>query len=316
MSLEAPRKATTAEFALSGAVAPLVGPLGTLRKAADGYEPRRALGGWLATYGRIGPSGGVLPTEDREGHVFEAAGAIGRIDFKEYLSKGIWNDTHGPVNVGVPTLLEHHGSSTELAKAHGKVGWWTEGHLFDRNDPRSWLDFTAYVPTARDLDRADHFWRLATLMKGLPRDLGFSAEGRMMLSPCRKRIVWAAVNKMAVCELPQNPDATAIPLRLAVPVTEAMVGAEPCSTCTCPPNARCTVVPLAAAVTTATIAPGVPEDLEGGDDNGDEVENLVRKVQKRLGCSRLEARRRVSKWAREVIRNRRKGDRDGEPGTG
>lgn len=312
MSLDVPRKATAAAFAMWGEVRPLVG----LAKAVDGYVPRRQLGGWAATYGKVGPNGGIVPTEDREGHVFEAAAAVGRIDFSDYLKKGIWNDTHGPVNVGVPTLLEHHGETSELAKAHGKVGWWTEGHLFDREDPRSWQEFTAYTPTPKDLDRADYYWDLANRLRGLPRDLGFSAEGKMLLSPCGKRIIWAAVNKVAVCEMPQNPDATAQPLRLAVPVTASMIDADPCETCTCPPHARCKVVPLGKGVATDIIAPIAPQDLEGSRKDApsdkDRIALLVKQVQQRLDCSEEEARRLVLRWARSVIQRRKpQGSEDG-----
>jgi hypothetical protein len=221
------------------------------------HAPARPLGGWLATYGKLDASGAVRPTTDREGHHFAAAAeAVGQVDFSNYLKRGRWNDTHEKVWVGVPTVLEHHGRESELAQAHRKVGFWTEGHLFDRHDPRSWTDYTSYRPTPTDLDRADYYWTLATMLKGTARAIGFSADGNMILSRCGTRIVWAGVDDMAVCELPQNPDATAIPLKLAardggpIPALVAsMMRAGPCGDCACPPGARCPVVPIAKAPT-------------------------------------------------------------------
>lgn len=275
MSLAKPDQVLKPEklrFSLHGEVTPLA-----KAAAPEGYQPRRALGGWLATYATIGANGGLVPTEDREGHIFEAAKAIGMIDFTAYLRKGIWNDTHEPIYIGVPTGLEFHDEHSELAKAHRKVGFWTEGHLFDRNDPRSWSQFTKYEPTSKDLERADYYWTLATMLKGLPRPLGFSAHGDMILSKCKRRIIWASVAENAVCELPQNPYATAHPLRLAVsqPIRADMIGTNPCATCSCPPGARCPVRPLAKAggVTHTTPTSQDLEPASTGDSTSELTEN-------------------------------------------
>lgn len=272
----------------------MAGEILPLAKAAteSGFVPTRPLGGWMCTYAQIGANGGLVPTQDREGHTFEAAGALGRIDFSSYLAKGKWNDTHRrrgglpdapKIVVGLPTGLEFHDETTELAKAHRKVGWWTEGHLFDRADPRSWTLFGDYEPTAEDLQRADHFWTVATMLKGLPRPLGFSAEGKMLVSPCGKRIIWAQVTDNAVCEVPQNPDAVAVPLRLAVPITHSMVGASPCDSCRCPPGARCPTLRPAPSV-----AGGVEERRAAAPD-------LAELVAQRNGVSIETARR----WVRQ-----------------
>lgn len=274
-------------FGFDGAIAPLVEPMA---KAVGGtvWRPTRPLGGWVATYGQLQADGSVRETQDRQGHVFEAARTVGQIDFDPYLKRGLWNDTHSPVVVGKPTSLEHHDGRTELSKAHRKVGWWTEGHLWDRSDPRSWTLFGDYEPTTTDLDRADHFWRLATMLKGVPRPLGFSAEGDMLLSPCRRRIIWAEVRKNAVCELPQNPDAVAVPLRLATDhrLDLGMLGASPCDTCTCPPGARCSTRPTLAEAQRLAKAeqaagdkmPAHVEPEPEGDDDLDEdmIDHLIR----------------------------------------
>jgi hypothetical protein len=238
-------------FRLVGEVVPLHG----LRKAASaGWQPTRPLGGWLMTYGKIGPDGGIVPTVDREGHIVEAARELGHIDWSGYMRKGTWNDTHDEgCIVGMPTSLEFHDADTELAKAHRKVGFWTTGHLFDRDDPQSWAGLTdgggnPRRPTEHELARADHFWRLGMLLKGLPRPLGFSAHGRMALSSCRRRIIYCEVDAAAVCEVPQNPDATAELLKAVRFEVEGspleflrpgMIGADPprsCGRCSCAPG--------------------------------------------------------------------------------
>lgn len=316
-------KAESTGFVLDGSVAPL-------RKAAEGYTPARQLGGWLATSHKIGANGDLIPTVDREGHHFEAAAkTLGAIDFSQYLdmakgTRGLWNDTHhfnGQAFVGVPTALEHHDETTDLGQAHGKVGWWTEGHLFDRTDPRSWTDFTTYVPTPTDLDRADYYWKAANLLKGLPRELGLSAHGKMILSPCGHRIIWAAVTECAVCELPQNPDATAMPLRLAVPIAPDMLGRSDCENCACPPNLRCP--PLRKAMTTATVAQVVPQDLEGASTAEDPyespsgralLERLVRLLVAR-GATEADAKRWVRSFARSQVELRRRAQAHRHPGA-
>jgi len=298
----------------------LHGTMSRLNKASRvaGYEPARPFGGWLAVWGTLGADGRVTPQRDRQGHYFEAAQELGRIDFTEYLGKGrIWDDTHmwdhpehpevGRIGVGVPTSLEYHGPTSELAKAHGKVGWWTEGHLFDRDDEASWRLFTTYAPTARDLERADYFYGLSTLLKGTPRDLGISAEGKMLLSPCKSRIIWAKIQRAAVCEVPQAPASTLQRLELAVPIRRGMLDAGPCDSCTCPAGA-CRTLRLSKGEGTANIidfaaepSEGPPAD-EGDDEQGDEdrlslkVARLVALLQRRHGLSKKQAVAWIRAW--------------------
>lgn len=250
-------------FVLQGQIVPL-------RKSAsvadqDGYVPRRRLGGWIMTYGKIGPDGGIIPTTDREGQVMEAARELGHIDWSNYLTPrfeerhhqveetgewvdewvGHWNDTHDAKTlVGVPESLEFHDGSTNLSREHGKVGFWTTGHLWDREDPQSWTRYTDYVPDEAELAKADFYWGLAELLDGYPRPLGFSAHGRMALSPCRKRVLAAWVDANAVAQVPVNPDATAEMLKsspLAF-IRKGMVGDNSeCGSCQCPAGS-CTLL--------------------------------------------------------------------------
>lgn len=214
--------ASNAQFRVDGEVMPLV--YGALSKAVPTgglYVPKRALGGWLMTYGKIGLDGKVIRTRDREGHVMVAAKQLGSVDVRPYVESGLWNDTHlvngatsKKMMVGVPSVIEFHDGTTPLSKAHRKVGYWTAGHLYDRAEPDSWRLYGDYVPTPVDLDRADYLWAHAQMFKGTPRTLGFSAEGEMY--EAEGEILWARLTGAAVCVVPQNPDTTAEVLAKAV----------------------------------------------------------------------------------------------------
>tara|TARA_R110000824_G_scaffold54028_2_gene149071 strand:- start:24996 stop:25988 length:993 start_codon:yes stop_codon:yes gene_type:complete len=302
------------------------GQLGLLLKGTSvqvsGYKPSRPLGGWLCTYAKIGPNGGIIESHDRDDQVFEAAQALGRIDFNDYLRKGIWNDTHNidpdsppdkprklpmamRVFVGVPTMLEFHDKESPLAKAHGKLGFWTEGHLFDRRDPRSWTEFTDYEPTEKDLLKADYYWRLAELLKGTPRPLGISADGKMLLSPCKKRIIWAKINEAAVCEVPVNPDATIEPLLLGRPwrINREMVGGNPCDTCSCPAGA-CRNLLLKGS----DLSPAEMKRAPAGDvDTMKEEHPLAAKLERLIGlimADRQVTRDVAAKWVKRWLKSK------------
>lgn len=223
---------------------------------------KKRLEGWLTTYGHLGPDGAIHPTKDRDDQVFEAAAALGRIDWSNYLKKGRWNDTHREHIVGLPAGLEFHDRNTERAQKERKIGFWTWGHLFDRNDPDSWQAL-GRKPTDHEFRRADHFWEMANDLQDLPRSLGLSADGRMALSPCRKRILAAQIDAAAVCEVPRNPDATLVLAKggpdILSTLRSSMVGASPCSRCCCPTGQRCQDFGLKKAVVDASGL--VPFDL-------------------------------------------------------
>lgn len=297
------RTPTIHDFELNGSVSPLVG----LRKAVGlgTWSPTRPLGGWLMVYALIKASGALVPIVDRDDQVMEAAKELGHIDWSQYLDGGVWNDTHDEkVRVGVPTGLEFHDETTVLAKAHGKTGFWTEGHLFDRTDPESWERHLPRDkwPTPNDLDRADHFWNLSQMLKGTPRPLGLSAHGLMAESPCGKRIIWCKVTQAAVCELPKNPGSTAEPLLKGSPLRivqmrKGMVtrSDRPCGACDCPAGS-CEGL-LRKAVHSGNMSQMIPQDLEGVDPAGEEnrlpsgvrFDRLVSAVMKRFSLSRDDA---------------------------
>lgn len=269
-------------FLVGGTIVPLLKADGR----DVGWAPTRPLGGWLIVYGLLGKGGKVTPITDRQDQVFQAASRPDGIDTTEYLTKGYWNDTHRKdpeLVIGRPTGLAYHGVTSELAKAHGKVGWWTEGHLIDRHDPRSWDGLPAGKPSAEAFDRADKFWQMARLLKGVPRKLGLSAEGIMALTPDRRNIVWAKLQCAAVCELPINPATTIEPMEMAV--TAMCKGAE-------------------------TMQDLAPEDLEGGGKDAgpdpaaeadpEKMDRLVKSIMHRQKVTEAVARRWVIKWLRSV----------------
>lgn len=214
-----------------------------LRKSGDAtsipHRWTRPMAGWLTVFGLLGASGDVIPLVDRDNQVFEAARQIGHIDWRPYVEKGVWNDTHlngkfgrPRVIVGYPDTLEFHDGTSARSLSEGKVGFWTEGHLLDRGDPASW---NGREPTPGELDRADYYWTLGQALKDGPRTLGLSADGGMLLSPCGKRILFACIEEAAVCEYPKNPGATLEPMEKALrQFRPGMVGASPCGRCCCP----------------------------------------------------------------------------------
>lgn len=281
-------------FTISGIMRPL--SKSTTATMLD-WTPTRPVGGWLATYGKINDEGHVVPTKDRDGHIFEAARELGRVRFATYLERGKFNDNHKTgITVGFPTLLEHHDEESPLALAHRKVGYWTEGYLLDRNDPNTW-EARGYEPTEEDFSRADYYWRLSRLLKGTTRGLALSAHGQYAQSPCGNRITWADIHEAAVCEVPRNPDTVLMPLELGTPLRIGaegigVAGADPCATCSCPANA-CRKLVLAkgtkATVDTVEIAPHEERD----------VERLARLLCARMGCTTEEAMRWIRMWLRE-----------------
>lgn len=232
----------------------------------SGHVPKRQLRGWLTTYGHLTDDGTVVPTVDREGQINEAAAQLGMIDWSAYVRNGLWNEGHRAplphgrfprkvkgniaVYVGVPTSLTFHDGTTELSRSHRKVGFHTGGHLFDRNDPRSWTDYTDHVPTERELRKADELWEIAEAVKGTPASLAFSAHGLMAQSKCKRRIVWATISQAAIVTVPINPDCDAE----AVEMVKGLIGdsgdpldiigrskvgdstPSPCGRCSCAPG--------------------------------------------------------------------------------
>jgi len=307
-------------------VAGRLAAVGGMHKAVAGARNRRLMAGWLITAGYLGPDGGLIPTVDRDQQTFDAAKELGRIDWDHYMAKGLWNDTHKPPKVGRPLTVEFHDGTTALSKAHGGiVGFWTVGELWDRSNPDSWKG-AGHTPTPVELDRADHFWSVAQMFKaaGAGRTLGLSADGLMALSKCRKRILWAKVNEAAVAELAKNPDATVEPVVLddavLASMTKAVDGTDlsplalvrpgmidgigcdgACEACGRDCESRSTL--RLTKATAETIAPTVPEDLEGGgekpteklagaeDRDPEEIEALTQGLMEKFQVSRATARR-------------------------
>ena len=126
------------------------------------------------------PIGGFCSTEglDRQQEVVVAKG----LDFSEFVNFGYFNDNHKQQTtavLGYPTLAELR---------DGK--WWTEGNLLPDYPP------------------SDSVWALAKALRGTPRRLGFSIEGKVLERNGRNRIVRALVRNVAITNSPVNTDCT------------------------------------------------------------------------------------------------------------
>lgn len=326
INISIPEHAIRHDFSLDGSIY-------GLRKGVAGPATwTRPMGGWLMTYGKLHEDGTVTETVDREGHVVEAARELGHIDWKPYLKGSRWNDTHDEnVIVGLRTHLSFHDATSSLAKAHGKVGFWTEGRLFDRTDSKSW-EGLGRVPTPHEFDRADFFFNLSGLLKGSPRPLGLSAHGVMALSECKTRIVYCQVAQAAVCQLPMNPDATFEQMIKAVrPVQydsplkilrKGMATRGPCGRCSCEAGA---CDKLRKAIHSGNLGGVVPEDLESGisspeidadadaeddDESTDQsiTDRLIDNIQRRFEVPRGQAIR----WVRDYIARERANQGEGQ----
>ena len=262
-------------------------------------------------YAMIGPNGGLVPVVDHDKHIMEAASELGRIEWDEYLAKGHWNDTHDESTiVGHGSNLEFHDQHTEMALAHRKVGFWTNGHLWDGDDPESWRAYGDHTPSATELRKADRFWGLATALRGASRPLGFSAHGMMLISPCRSRVLQAQCRQAAVCELPKNPASTAEAMMLALAdsplvfMRKGMVARHdrPCGKCACPPGAACLAMRKGDDERPTLITDPSEIDAEAlasidWDDPSAKLEALVALIRRRYFVSREDALR----WVRTYL---------------
>lgn len=241
------------------------------------------MAGWATVWAQIMPDGRLVPVIDRDDQTMDCAAELAGIDWSSYLARGrgFWNDSHKggipgnrAIKVGIGRILQFHDADSPFAQEHGKVGWWTAGHIWDRDDPASWQLYTDYIPTSADLGRADAFWNVSQRLDGLNRPLGFSVDGRMRTSPCGRRIIWARVEEIAVAIGPSNPACTVEPV-LAKSVGDdglaflrpGLIGRDEtpaaCGACSCGPNA-CGLRRLAKSMA-ADVAPLAPESRSGVD---------------------------------------------------
>ena len=260
-------------------------PLIKVTAGVEGHTPTRSMAGWATVWAMIGGDGALIPVVDRDNQTMDCAAELAGIDWTVYLQRGrgFWNDTHKggqpgnrQIKLGIGRTLQFHDAASPFAQEHRKVGWWTEGHLWDRDDSDSWRLYTDYQPTALDLERADAFWKVARYLDGSGRPLGFSVDGRMRTSACGRRIIWARVDEIALALGPSNPACTVepqAPLAKAVDMVgeglsrlpAGLIGAREapaaCGACSCGPNA-CGLRRLAKS-NAADVAPMAPESAGG-----------------------------------------------------
>lgn len=127
------------------------------------------------------------PRKDRQGEVILAKG----LDFEEFMENGHFNDNHSQSTsaiIGYPEELEY---KSDLVLEDGTA---TEGYIC-----------RGYV--VKGTKRADDIWELAKALKGSPRKLGFSIEGKVQRRK-NKTIEKAKIRNVAITNCPVNTDAT------------------------------------------------------------------------------------------------------------
>lgn len=147
-----------------------------------------------AEEGKTRRIGGIasIETSDRQNETLLQRG----LDFSEFVNHGWFNDNHlkdTAAVLGYPDSAKFFKKGETLpdgrpAKASGH---WVEGYLLN------------------GYQRADEIWNLAKALKGTPRKLGFSVEGKIQQrDSINKSIVSkAVVRNVAITNCPVNTDA-------------------------------------------------------------------------------------------------------------
>lgn len=157
--------------------------------------------------------GGIVSTDglDRQQERVLADG----LDFTEFLSMGWYNDNHGQSQgdiLGYPTGVKRVKPGDILPNGDiCKVnGWWAEGYLLDTKKGRE-------------------CWENIEALKGTPRGLGFSIEGKVRQRKGNGIVARADVRNVAVTHVPVNPGTFAVALAKALTAGSAIVnpGAAP-----------------------------------------------------------------------------------------
>ncbi len=140
--------------------------------------------------------GGIVSTDglDRQQERVLADG----LDFTEFLSYGWFNDNHGQSQgdiLGYPTGVKRVKPGEKLpngdtAKAHG---WWAEGYLLNTK-------------------KGQECWENVQALKGTPRGLGFSIEGKVRLRKTGGIVARADVRNVAITHVPVNPQTGVVAL--------------------------------------------------------------------------------------------------------
>lgn len=118
------------------------------------------------------------------------------LDFSYFLSRGVLNDSHQrsvAAIVGYPeeVLAFNKGETLPDDTKATRPCTWAEGRLL------------------QDDELADAVWKKGLALRGTPRALGFSLEGKWLARSADKRVVTKAeVYNAAVCAAPKNVDST------------------------------------------------------------------------------------------------------------
>lgn len=157
--------------------------------------------------------GGIVSTEglDRQQERVLADG----LDFSNFLSYGWFNDNHGQSQgdiLGYPVSVKRVKPGDilpngETCKVHG---WWSEGYLLNTKKGRE-------------------CWENIEALRGSPRGLGFSIEGKVRARKGGGIVARADVTNVAITHVPVNAQTFAVALAKALEAGSAIAnpGASP-----------------------------------------------------------------------------------------
>lgn len=154
--------------------------------------------------------GGIVSTDglDRQQERVLADG----LDFSNFMSYGWFNDNHGQSQgdiMGYPTGVRRVKPGDILPNGETcKVnGWWAEGYLLDNKKGRE-------------------CWENVEALKGTPRGLGFSIEGKVRSRKAGGIVAHADVSNVAITHVPVNPQTGLVALAKALTAGSAIASGD------------------------------------------------------------------------------------------
>jgi hypothetical protein len=154
--------------------------------------------------------GGIVSTDglDRQQERVLADG----LDFANFLAYGWFNDNHGQSQgdiMGYPTGVRRvkPGDILPTGETCKVNGWWAEGYLLDNKKGRE-------------------CWENVEALKGTPRGLGFSIEGKVRNRKPGGIVAHADVSNVAITHVPVNPQTGLVALAKALTAGSAVASGD------------------------------------------------------------------------------------------
>lgn len=158
-----------------------IGELSFFEKAEAVPDKQRRIGGIAS-----------IETKDRQKELLLQRG----LDFNEFVNYGWFNDNHSRATADILGYPEeayffNKGDKLPNGQTAKAPGHWVEGYLL------------------KGRKKADDIWELANSLKGTPRRLGFSVEGKIQKRDALDKsiVAKAIVREVAITKSPVNTDA-------------------------------------------------------------------------------------------------------------